>query len=167
MSYGGDSVGEPPQQPPHRLDSVCKSAPPPKRRDIFRGINLEKVWQANGKMPLSIALMQMIGNNAKYFTRLVENQVRFTMSPCYPSWTKVLEEQRAPLRNIIEEQSSKIRPIGGKATYLSVQGLKSFYAMRYDEDKLVESRKTQQTQVVSSGVLLDERAIAKEVHEER
>ncbi|KAL2491265.1 Uncharacterized protein Adt_26893 [Abeliophyllum distichum] len=82
--------------------------PLPKRRGISRGINLEKVWQANGKMPLPIAFdnvertMQPIGNNAKYFTTLVGNQVRFTVPPCYPSWTEVPEEQRARLHSIIE-----------------------------------------------------------------
>ncbi|KAL2527137.1 hypothetical protein Adt_12191 [Abeliophyllum distichum] len=93
----------------HRSD---RSAPPPKRRDISRGINLEKVWQANGKMPLPIAFdnvehtMLPIGNNAKYFTHLVENQVRFTVTPCYSSWTEVLEEKRARLCSIIEVASS-------------------------------------------------------------
>ncbi|KAL2471473.1 Uncharacterized protein Adt_04730 [Abeliophyllum distichum] len=94
MLHGGGGARDPLQQPPHRLDSALL---PPKRRGISRGINLEKVWQANGKMP-----MQPIENNAKYFTGLVENQVRFTVPPCYPSWTEVPEEQRARLRSIIE-----------------------------------------------------------------
>ncbi|KAL2491734.1 hypothetical protein Adt_27362 [Abeliophyllum distichum] len=46
--------------------------------------------------------MQPIRNNAKYFTRLVGNQVRFTVPPFYSSWTEVPEEQRAQLRSIIE-----------------------------------------------------------------
>ncbi|KAL2474907.1 Uncharacterized protein Adt_35643 [Abeliophyllum distichum] len=32
--------------------------------------------------------MQPIGNNLKYFTCLVGNEVRFTVPPCYPSWTE-------------------------------------------------------------------------------
>ncbi|KAL2531514.1 hypothetical protein Adt_04865 [Abeliophyllum distichum] len=135
MLYGGGGARDPLQQPPHRLDSafhICSfSALPPKRRGISRGINLEKVWQANGKMP-----MQPIENNAKYFTGLVENQVRFTMPPCYPSWTEVPEEQRARLRSIIE-------------------------------DKLVELKETQHTQVASSDASLDEHAITNEVLGER
>ncbi|KAL2471340.1 Uncharacterized protein Adt_39476 [Abeliophyllum distichum] len=97
MSHGGDGAGDPPQQPSHRLASTCESAPSLKRRGIFRGINLEMVWQANGKVPLPIVerTMQPFRNNAKYFTRLVGNQVRFTVPPCYPSWTEVPEEQRA------------------------------------------------------------------------
>ncbi|KAL2498320.1 Uncharacterized protein Adt_23870 [Abeliophyllum distichum] len=131
MSHGGDSAGDPPQQPPHRLDSACESALPPKRQGIFQGINLEKVWQANGNMPFPIIerTMQLIENNVKYFSRLVGNQVRFTVLQCYPSWIEVPEEHRARLRSIIE-------------------------------DKLVELREIQHTQVASSGTLLDERAIA-------
>ncbi|KAL2465182.1 Uncharacterized protein Adt_41033 [Abeliophyllum distichum] len=116
-------------------------ASPSKRHDISRGINLEKVWQANGKMPLFIAFdnieqtMQSIENNAKYFTRLVENYVRFTVSPCYPSWTEVPEEQRAGLHRIIEH-------------------------------KLVDVRETQQIYVASSGASIDERTIAMEVFRE-
>ncbi|KAL2470898.1 hypothetical protein Adt_39034 [Abeliophyllum distichum] len=59
-------------------------------------------------MPLPIAFnnvectIQPIRNNAKYFTRLVGNQVRFTVFLCYPSWTEVPEEHRARLRSIIE-----------------------------------------------------------------
>ncbi|KAL2492137.1 hypothetical protein Adt_27765 [Abeliophyllum distichum] len=48
-----------------------------------------------------------------------------------------------------------------------MQGSKSFSATRYDEDKLVELRETQQTHVVSNGTLLDERAIVNEVFGER
>ncbi|KAL2485044.1 hypothetical protein Adt_29800 [Abeliophyllum distichum] len=80
--------------------------------------------------------MQSIGNDAKYFTCLVGNQVRFTVSPCYSSWTKVSEEQRARLCSIIE-------------------------------DKLIKLRETQQTQVASSGVSVDEHVIAKKVLGER
>ncbi|KAL2525428.1 Uncharacterized protein Adt_10482 [Abeliophyllum distichum] len=50
--------------------------------------------------------IQSIGNNAKYFTHLVGNQVRFTVPPCYPSWTEVPVEQRARLRSIIEGDRS-------------------------------------------------------------
>ncbi|KAL2471331.1 Uncharacterized protein Adt_39467 [Abeliophyllum distichum] len=188
MSHEGDCAGDPPQQPSHRLASTCESAPSPKRRGISRGINLEMVWQANGKP---------FGNNAKYFTLLVGNQVRFTMPSCYPSWTEVPEEQRAratsmcraiglldeyrgvcaavdrlaadryseyklkvhnhlkahaPSRPYGEmsaedwqkcidfftsptfvERSSKNKANRGKAKYPSVQGSKSFSAMRYDE----------------------------------
>ncbi|KAL2487217.1 Uncharacterized protein Adt_31973 [Abeliophyllum distichum] len=79
-----------------------------KQRDICRGINLENVWQMNEKRPLPVAFnnveqtMQPVINNMKYFTRLVGNQVRFTIPSCYPSWTEVLEEQRARLHSIIE-----------------------------------------------------------------
>ncbi|KAL2466543.1 Uncharacterized protein Adt_42394 [Abeliophyllum distichum] len=46
--------------------------------------------------------MQSIRNNAKYFTHLVGNQVKFTVPPCYPLWTEVTEEQPAWLRSIID-----------------------------------------------------------------
>ncbi|KAL2485671.1 Uncharacterized protein Adt_30427 [Abeliophyllum distichum] len=70
----------------------------------LEALNLEKVWQVNRKKPLPIAFdnvehtMQPIENNAKYFTRLIGNQVKFTMPPCYPSWTEVPEEQLARLQ---------------------------------------------------------------------
>ncbi|KAL2543065.1 hypothetical protein Adt_04043 [Abeliophyllum distichum] len=54
MSHRDDGVRDPPHQLSHRLTSTCESAPLPKRRGISQGINLEKVWQANGKMPLPI-----------------------------------------------------------------------------------------------------------------
>ncbi|KAL2518768.1 Uncharacterized protein Adt_15015 [Abeliophyllum distichum] len=98
---------------------------------IYQGINLEKVWQANGKRPLSIVFdnvehtMQPIKNNAKYFTCFVRNQVRFTVPPCYPSLTEVPEEQR---ERLIKNKANR-----SKAKYLSVQGSKSFYALRYDQ----------------------------------
>ncbi|KAL2542852.1 hypothetical protein Adt_03830 [Abeliophyllum distichum] len=111
--------------------------------------------------------MQLIENNAKYFTRLVRNQVRFTVPSCYLSWTEVPEEQRGQLRSIIEERSSKNKANRAKAKYPSVQWSKSFSATRYDEDKLVELRETQHTQVASNGTSLDEHAIAKEVLGER
>ncbi|KAL2491301.1 hypothetical protein Adt_26929 [Abeliophyllum distichum] len=82
--------------------------PPSKQRNISRGINLEKVGQANGKRPLPIVLdnveqiMHLIENNTKYFMHLVGNQVMFIVLLCHPSWTKVLEEQRARLHSIIE-----------------------------------------------------------------
>ncbi|KAL2541610.1 Uncharacterized protein Adt_02588 [Abeliophyllum distichum] len=103
MSHRDDDAGDPPQEPPHRLELFCESG-----RGISQGINLENVWQANGKMPLPIAfdnvecIMQPIKNNVKYFMCLVGNQVRFTVPPCYPSWTEVPEEQRARLRSIIK-----------------------------------------------------------------
>ncbi|KAL2457012.1 Uncharacterized protein Adt_46514 [Abeliophyllum distichum] len=50
--------------------------------------------------------MQSIRNNAKYFMRLVRNQVRFIVPPCYPYWTEVLEVQRAQLHSIIEDDRS-------------------------------------------------------------
>ncbi|KAL2461223.1 hypothetical protein Adt_44643 [Abeliophyllum distichum] len=77
--------------------------------------------------------MQPIENNAKYFTRLVGNQVRFTVPPCYRSWTEVPQEQRARLCSIIEERSSKNKANRGEANNPSVQGSKSFSATRYDE----------------------------------
>ncbi|KAL2475010.1 Uncharacterized protein Adt_35746 [Abeliophyllum distichum] len=101
MSYGGDGAGDPLQQSPHRLESYCESG-------ISQGINLEKVWQANGKRLLPTAFdnvehkIQLIENNVKYFMCLVGNQVRFTVPPCYPSWTEVPEEQRTRLHSIIE-----------------------------------------------------------------
>ncbi|KAL2480379.1 Uncharacterized protein Adt_33345 [Abeliophyllum distichum] len=75
---------------------------------ISLGVNLEQVWQAKGKRPLPIAFdniehtMQPIINKVKYFTRLVGNKVKFTVPPCYPSWTKIPEEQHARLRSIIK-----------------------------------------------------------------
>ncbi|KAL2512867.1 hypothetical protein Adt_18467 [Abeliophyllum distichum] len=89
MSHRGGGAGDPPHQPPRQLDSVCKSVPPSKR-GISRGLNLQK----------------LIENNANYFTQLVENQVRFTVSPCYPSWTEVPEKQWAWLRSVIEGDRS-------------------------------------------------------------
>ncbi|KAL2480525.1 Uncharacterized protein Adt_33491 [Abeliophyllum distichum] len=193
-------------------------SPPSKRRGISRDLNLEKAWQANGKMPLSIAFdnvehtMQPLVNNMKYFTRLVGNQVRFTVPPCYPSWTDVPEELRAWLCSIIKsyfdiqgnrspdeylkqhgpsrpydelsakdwqkcidfltsptfvERSTKNKANQGKAKYSSMQWSKIFFATRYDEDKLVELRETQQTHVASNGASVDKYAIAKEVLGER
>ncbi|KAL2505582.1 hypothetical protein Adt_21203 [Abeliophyllum distichum] len=49
MSHGDDGAGDPPHQPPRRFDSSYKFTPPSKRYGISRGINLEKVWQANEK----------------------------------------------------------------------------------------------------------------------
>ncbi|KAL2487048.1 hypothetical protein Adt_31804 [Abeliophyllum distichum] len=128
-------------------------------------------------MPLPIAfdnverIIQSIENNAKYFTRLVGNQVRFTVSPCYPSWTEVLEEQRALLRCIIESyfdlQGDRLpdqyRAVCATVDYLAANRYRNYKL----KDKLVELKKTQQTQVVSSGASLDERAIIKEVLGER
>ncbi|KAL2480741.1 Uncharacterized protein Adt_33707 [Abeliophyllum distichum] len=108
MYHGGDGAGYPPHQPFHWLDVSWESAPPSKRWSISRGINLEKVWQANEKKPLPIMFdnvehtMQPIENNVKYFTRLVGNQVRFTVLPCYPSWTEVPEDQQVLVTSIIE-----------------------------------------------------------------
>ncbi|KAL2498738.1 hypothetical protein Adt_24288 [Abeliophyllum distichum] len=98
--------------------------------------------------------MQPIRNNTKYFTRLVENQVRFTVPTSYPSWIDVPEEYRARLRSIIKERSTKNKANRDKAKYSSVQGSKSLSATHYDE-------------VASSGASLDEHAIAKEVLEKR
>ncbi|KAL2541606.1 Uncharacterized protein Adt_02584 [Abeliophyllum distichum] len=228
MSHRDDDAGDPPQEPPHRLELFCESG-----WGISQGINLENVWQANGKMPLPIAfdnvecIMQPIKNNVKYFMCLVGNQVRFTVPPCYPSWTEVPEEQRARLRSIIKsdeyrtvcaavdrlaadcyqdyklkahnhlkahgpscpydkmssedwqkcidfltsptfvERSTKNKVNRDKTKYSSMQGSKSFSVTRYDEDKLVELRDTQQIGVASSSASLDERAIAKEVLGER
>ncbi|KAL2512862.1 Uncharacterized protein Adt_18462 [Abeliophyllum distichum] len=148
MSHGGGGAGDPPHQSPRQLDSVCESEPP-STRGISRGLNLQKVWQANGKWPLSIAFdnvehaMQPIENNAKYFTRLVENQVRFTISPCYPAWTEVPEKQWARLRSVIEGNRSPDEYWAVCAAvdrlvddryqdYPSVQGSNSFSATCYD-----------------------------------
>ncbi|KAL2480740.1 hypothetical protein Adt_33706 [Abeliophyllum distichum] len=84
MSYGGDGAGDRPQQPPHRIDSTCESG-----IGHFAFDNIERI-------------MQRIRNNTKHFTHFVGYQVRFTVLPCYPSWTEVPEEQRARLRSIIE-----------------------------------------------------------------
>ncbi|KAL2480517.1 hypothetical protein Adt_33483 [Abeliophyllum distichum] len=52
---------------------------------VSRGINLEKVWQANEKRLLSIVFdnveqtMQLIENNTKYFTHLIRNQSYFDL----------------------------------------------------------------------------------------
>ncbi|KAL2517181.1 hypothetical protein Adt_13428 [Abeliophyllum distichum] len=53
--------------------------------------------------------MQSIKNNAKYFMRLVGNQVRFTVPPYYPAWTDVPEEQRARLHSIVEDKLVEVR----------------------------------------------------------
>ncbi|KAL2497392.1 hypothetical protein Adt_22942 [Abeliophyllum distichum] len=85
---------------------------------VSNGVSLEaltsrRFGKENGKRPLSIAFnnvehtMQPIKNNAKYFTRLVGNQVRFTVPSCYPSWTEVPEEQWARLRSIIEVRETQ------------------------------------------------------------
>ncbi|KAL2471174.1 Uncharacterized protein Adt_39310 [Abeliophyllum distichum] len=69
--HGGDGAGDPPPQLPHRLNSTCEFAPSSKRQGISRGINLEKVWQTNGKRSLPIVFdyvehtMQPIKNNTK------------------------------------------------------------------------------------------------------
>ncbi|KAL2505167.1 hypothetical protein Adt_20788 [Abeliophyllum distichum] len=118
MSHGGDGASDPPYQLPCRLVSACESG---QREEATSFDNVKHTTQP-------------IENNTKYFTRLVGNQVKFTVLPCYPSWTEVPEEQRARLRGIIE-------------------------------DKLVELRETQQTQVTSSDVSVDEHAIAKEAPE--
>ncbi|KAL2497941.1 Uncharacterized protein Adt_23491 [Abeliophyllum distichum] len=65
------------------------------------------------------------------------------------------------------ERSTKNKANRGKAKYSSLQRSKNFSAMRYDEDKLVELRQTQQTRVASSDPSVDEHAIAKEVFRER
>ncbi|KAL2487077.1 putative transposase [Abeliophyllum distichum] len=190
MSHGGDSAGDPPQQPSHRLDSACKKMPLPIAFD-----NVERI-------------IQSIENNTKYFTRLVGNQSYFNLQG-----DRLPDEYRAvcaavdylaadryhnyklKAHNHLKERSSKNKVNWGKAKYQSVQGSKSFSATRYDErdpetqqwpgiiesfrtfhtlrdgnwvnpqvasdyDKLVELRKTQQTQVVSSGAPLDQRAMS-------
>ncbi|KAL2466727.1 Uncharacterized protein Adt_42578 [Abeliophyllum distichum] len=204
MSHGGDGVGDPPQHPSHRLASACESgnnfrsnSPPPKRRGISRGINLEIVWQANGKMPLPIVSKHNpIGSNAKYFTRLVGNQVRFIMPPCYPSWTEVPEEHyfnlqgdRSPdeycvvfaavdrlaadcYRDYKLKAHNHLKAHGpsrpfGEMSAEDWQKCIDFFTSPTFVDKLVELRETQHTQVASSGASLNERAIAKEVLGER
>ncbi|KAL2526038.1 Uncharacterized protein Adt_11092 [Abeliophyllum distichum] len=188
MSHGGDGAGDPPQQPSHRIASVCEcsnnirsNSPSPKRRGISRDINLEMVSQANGNMPLPICIVQPIKNNAKYFTRLVGNQVRFIVPPCYPSWT---EDNRSPneywavcatvdrYRDYKLKAHNHLKAHGTSRPYgeMSVEDWQKcidFFTSPTFMDKLVELKETQHTQVASSGPSLDERAIAKEVLGER
>ncbi|KAL2518242.1 hypothetical protein Adt_14489 [Abeliophyllum distichum] len=104
MSHGGDGAGDPSQQLSHRLALGLRS---PRQGD---GVSLEAStlrWfgRLTGRchfLSLVECTMQPIRNTVKYFTCLVENQMRFTVHPCYPSWTEVSEEQRARLRSIIE-----------------------------------------------------------------
>ncbi|KAL2532187.1 hypothetical protein Adt_05538 [Abeliophyllum distichum] len=115
--------------------------------------------------------MQPNENNTKYFTRLVGNQVRITMPPCYPSWTEDLEEQRTRLHRIIESyfdlqgdrSLDEYRTVCAAVDRLAVDRYHDYKL----NDKLVELRETIQTQVATSGASLDKRAIAKEVLEER
>ncbi|KAL2480128.1 Uncharacterized protein Adt_33094 [Abeliophyllum distichum] len=94
MVHEGDGAGDPLPQVPYHLDSTCESAPQSKRQVISRGINPEKVWQANGKRLLPITFdnvkytMQPIKINEQYFTCLIGNQVKFIVPPCYHSWTE-------------------------------------------------------------------------------
>ncbi|KAL2474821.1 hypothetical protein Adt_35557 [Abeliophyllum distichum] len=62
--------------------------------------------------------------------RLVENQVRFTVPPCYPSWTEVLEEQWTWLHRIIK-------------SYFDLQGdrsLDDYQVVRATIDRLATAR---------------------------
>ncbi|KAL2486948.1 hypothetical protein Adt_31704 [Abeliophyllum distichum] len=114
-----------PFQPPRLSDGV-----------FLEALTLRRFGRPTGRghFPSHIVerTMQAIENNTKYFTRLVGNQMRFTVSLFYPSWIDVLEEQRARLHSIIEEQSTKNKANRGKAKYPGVQGSKSFSAMRCD-----------------------------------
>ncbi|KAL2480616.1 basic-leucine zipper transcription factor A-like [Abeliophyllum distichum] len=69
------------------------------------------------------------------------------------NWQKCIDFFTSPT---FVERSTKNKANRSKAKYPSVQGLKSFSATHYDK-----------TQVGSSGALVDERAIAKEVLGER
>ncbi|KAL2453283.1 Uncharacterized protein Adt_49217 [Abeliophyllum distichum] len=73
--HESDGAGHPPHQPPCQLDSLYKSTPMSKQRDICQGINFEKV--PNRNRPLFIAF-----NNVEH--------------------TKVPQEQRAWFCSIIE-----------------------------------------------------------------
>ncbi|KAL2542828.1 Uncharacterized protein Adt_03806 [Abeliophyllum distichum] len=94
-------------------------------------------------MPLSIAFdnvkrtMQPIENNAKYFTRLVGNQVRFIVPPYYPSWTEVPEEQRARLRSIIESYFNLHgESVARLSTWAVIVAVDRLAANRYRDYKL-------------------------------
>ncbi|KAL2471541.1 hypothetical protein Adt_39677 [Abeliophyllum distichum] len=67
----------------------------------------------------------------------------------------------------LKERSTKNNANRGKAKYSSVQGSKSFSTTRYDQDKLIKNRETQQIQVASIGASVDECATTKEVLGER
>ncbi|KAL2534105.1 hypothetical protein Adt_07456 [Abeliophyllum distichum] len=146
MSHEGDGAGNLPQQPLHRLASTCES-------------------------------------------------VRFIVPPCYPSWTEVLEEQRARLRNIIESyfdlhgdhSPDEYRMVCAAVDRLAADRYRDYKIKAHNHLKRIDpadhtarclsrtsrsaltsspvllSWETQHTQVASSGALLDERAIAKEV----
>ncbi|KAL2471212.1 hypothetical protein Adt_39348 [Abeliophyllum distichum] len=97
MSYRGDGAGDPPHQPPHRLNLACESVLPPRQSDgvSFNALTLrrfDRLTERGHFLSIVERTMQLIKNNAKYFTRLVENQVRFTEPPCYPSWIEVPDE---------------------------------------------------------------------------
>ncbi|KAL2462352.1 hypothetical protein Adt_45772 [Abeliophyllum distichum] len=111
-----------------------------------------KVWQANGKRPLPIAFDQPIRNNAKYFTRVVGKQVRFTMLPCY------LHEQR--MHSYVVSSSGTPRPSSGR-------DYESFWTFHTFRDDNWVNPQTAGDYVASSGASLDELAIAKEVLGER
>ncbi|KAL2497898.1 putative transposase [Abeliophyllum distichum] len=63
MSHRGDGVEDPPQQPPHRLDSACEFG------EIHHALVL--LFMENVE-----CTMQPIWNNTKYFTCLIGNQER-------------------------------------------------------------------------------------------
>ncbi|KAL2497896.1 hypothetical protein Adt_23446 [Abeliophyllum distichum] len=117
MSHRGDGVEDPPQQPPHRLDSTCEFG------EIHHALVLP--FMENEERT-----MQPIWNNTKYFTCLVGNQVRFTTPSCYHSWTEVPEEQRARLRSIIK---SYFDPQGD-------QSLDEYWVVCAAVDRLVADR---------------------------
>ncbi|KAL2526872.1 hypothetical protein Adt_11926 [Abeliophyllum distichum] len=147
------------------------------------------------KRPLPIAFdnveytMQPIRNNAKYFTLLVGNQVRFTVLPFLPFMdrvaTSIFKMIGCP---------TKYQAVCAAVDYLAVDcyrdyklktrnHLKAHRPSRpYDEmsaddwqkctdfftsptfvDKFVALRETQQTHITSSGASLDDRAITNEV----
>ncbi|KAL2491727.1 Uncharacterized protein Adt_27355 [Abeliophyllum distichum] len=99
MSHGGDDAGDPPPQPSRRLDSTCK----------FGNILYQTYCICYGVSLEALTLR------------------RFTVPPCYSSWTEVPEEQRAQLRSIIE-------------SYFDLQGDRSpneYWAVYTTVDRLV------------------------------
>ncbi|KAL2505868.1 hypothetical protein Adt_21489 [Abeliophyllum distichum] len=136
--------------------------------------------------------MQSIENNAKYFTLLVGNHVRFTVLLYYPSWTESYfdlqgdwspDEYLAVYAAINRLAANRyqdyklnaynhLKAHGPSRPYgeMSIEDWQKcidFFTSPNFMDKLVELRETQQTQVAFSGTSLDERAIVNEILGER
>ncbi|KAL2461396.1 Uncharacterized protein Adt_44816 [Abeliophyllum distichum] len=115
--------------------------------------------------------MQQIENNAKYFTDLVKNQVRFTVPFCYLSWIEVLEEQRSQLHIIIEiAWSQRYRNYKLKAhNHLKEHEPSHPYGELSIEkwQKYIDFFTSPTFVVISSDVSIDERTIVREVLGER